>query len=278
MADRARAFPPPHVEVREGAVHLTDGSLAARVDADAIRFGHLGCRLLGSVKTPPALAARWDLEFGGRSRWKAGAAVARLAHALAGTARAAATPAVALWDTMRKGSDYWRPGRLLREVAEELASQPDAPAVHYGREDLLAPSMALLEAFRAEHLPYGDFAQRYCEELHGSGAIGRAAAAVVLELARGRLPLFYCADPYVPGYGDPARMARAGGYRERPWLAELPSEGCHRVVLAEEVARWFLARGVPVALFEVDQLSEHGHHLRRLSPGRPAREGSRRTP
>jgi hypothetical protein len=41
-------------------------------------------------------------------------------------------------------------------------------------------------------------------------------------------------------------------YAERRWLKDLPEAGCHRVILADLVGRFFLERGVAVRLFEVD--------------------------
>jgi hypothetical protein len=115
-------------------------------------------------------------------------------------------------------------------------------------------------------LPFGCYAQRYAEYLQHGGHVRQLAAAVVMAQAAGRLAVFLCTDPYLPDYGRAADVEAGTPYAQRLWLPELRSEGCHRVVLAEEVTRLFRSNAFTVELVEVDQLDPAGAHCRRLQP------------
>jgi len=100
-----------------------------------------------------------------------------------------------------------------------------------------------------------------------------AAALAAVAWAQGLLLAFYCTDPYIPGYGRAEEAVAGVPYGERLWLDSgrpaLRDPGCHRVILAEEAARWFVARGVNVELFEVDQQHEGGCHRREFRADAP---------
>ena len=49
---------------------------------------------------------------------------------------------------------------------------------------------------------FGEYASRYADHLRSNGGVQLAAAAVLMALASGRIAVFYCTDPYVPGYGN----------------------------------------------------------------------------
>jgi hypothetical protein len=251
------------------------GGLVAHVQSPVIRLGHMGCKLLGTlpkefkarkVPFPEQVARDWDQRFGTRSAWaKTDQACARLGAALAGTLQLAGCTAVELWDTMRNGSDAWRPGGFVTRAVGDLHSQRPGTRVTYLRHDELCPSSGLLQEFReSQAMAFGDYAARYAAELGRGGGVEEAVAAVVRAQAAGALPLFYCVDPYIPGDGQAPTMLGPVEYGKRQWLAGLRDEGCHRVVLAEEVARRFREHGFAVELYEVDQLCAAGAHVRRF--------------
>lgn len=250
----------PQVVISDTSLEVRWGGLAARVDRARVRFAHLGCKLLGTIKEVPAEQADcWDRQFG--RAWKDKQhATERLAKALAATAEQAQVDGVMLWDTMRQGSDYWRPGNLLSKAADHLRRLRPGCEVTYAREDALCPPVELLERFRTDpQMTFGQYAEQYAEYLRAQDCLVVAAAAVLLGLACNRMAVFYCVDPYVPDYGRTEEALRATPYAERHWMAGLREEGCHRVVLAEEVARFFSGRGVAVDVFEVDPTFEQAH-------------------
>src|SRR5205807_1793280 len=93
------------------------------------------------------------------------------------------------------------------------------------------------------------------------GRIELAAAVVVTASACDRLAIFCCTDPYIPGYGDPKTLAEDTPYDRRSWRSELPDEGCHRVILAAELVKFFRNHKIAVTLFEIDQ-TFGGSHVR----------------
>jgi hypothetical protein len=54
-------------------------------------------------------------------------------------------------------------------------------------------------------------------------------------------------------------------YSERDWNPDLRFEGCHRVVLVEELMRIVVDQGFSVQLFEVDPNHNAGVHVRQYS-------------
>ena len=166
-------------------------------------------------------------------------------------------------DTMRNGSDYWRPGKLLSQVAESLAKGDPSCKASFARDDAACPPPDLLDAFSGSDRPFAWYADAYARYLRESGTVERTAAEVVLDLARGRLPVFFCSDPYVPNYCDPAQVLEIP-YLERSWTQApgLRSVGCHRVILVEELVRHFRERRLGVALYESDPTAGKSYQRR----------------
>ena len=171
---------------------------------------------------------------------------------------------------MRNGSDYWRPGNLLTKTADGIRHKaPEGWVLTYARDDRWCPPAELLDEFRdKETMPFGEYAARYAKSLTGE-AIEAAAWAVISAQAQRKMAAFYCTDPYLPGYGDSTQTGTVT-YEQRPWLDQRPGMerlreyGCHRVVLAEEVARFLVKCGASVVLYEIDQSTPP--HVRRISP------------
>ena len=218
---------------------------------------HFGCKVLGNLKepAPPAVMAAWDRKFGSRNEWrKKQKATDALAETLRKAAVEAGFSAITLWDTMRNGSDYWRPGNLLSKVASQMASPDPRIAVTFLKLDELCPPTDLLNDFRRDQgMAFAEYAHQYAEYLRKTpGLLQRAATRVMLKLAMGSLPAFYCTDPHIPDYVSPDQILRIP-YRERSWMREMRSSGCHRVILAEEIVRFLLGNGLgTVTLCEVD--------------------------
>jgi len=231
-----------------------------KLPTTGVSLAHFGCKVLGNLKepVPAAIMESWDQHFGSRKAWKQGSrAVEALSETLHKAAVEAGFRSLTLWDTMRTGSDFWRPGKLLSEAASLMVSQHPAIAVNFLKLDDLCPSIALLDEFRRdEAMPFAEYAHRYGEHLRGTaGLLERATERILLERAMGSLPAFYCVDPYIPGYAVAEEMLRVP-YRQRTWMKELRSCGCHRVILAEEIIRFVLENGLgPVTLFELDATS-----------------------
>jgi hypothetical protein len=233
------------------------GTLHARLDGSAVRFAHAGLMLLGKIKkkvreNAPDHAAAWEEAFG--PAWKDDKeAKPKLAASLADTMKQAGVGGLVLWDTMRNGSDYWRPGNLLTEAVDLVRQFDPSAAISYAREDGLCPPASLLDRFAKDGaMTFGEYAEQYAQYLRSEGRLAIAAAAVLTALAVDRLAVFYCVDPYIPGYGDPSQAVSDLSYTARSWMPGLRDEGCHRVVLASELARYFLGLGLHVQLLEVN--------------------------
>ncbi|WP_295398873.1 hypothetical protein [uncultured Thiocystis sp.] len=241
------------VEVRNDRIHARWGQTSAEIDAGRVCIGHLGCKLLGTLKqhVPPHLAEQWDQEFG-RAQWRSTQnAKPKLATSLEMAIDLSGMKGAVFWDTMRTGSDYWRPGKLLTEAVGLL---PDryAGRVAYAREDGFCPPRELLSEFMAnEQMGFGEYAQRYAEYLNTGDRIPLAMVSVVFDLARSRLPIFYCVDPYIPHYADPRQFCSDIPYTERSWIEELRTDGCHRLVLVEEIVKAFYGHGIHVWILEL---------------------------
>ncbi len=245
-------------------VSFREGGLVAEVPLDGVRFAHMGCMLLGKLRDktrplPEEVVGEFVRRHG--AKWhKTDDATGQLGAALGAAARASGHAGVVLIDTMRNGSDAWRPGAFLSAAAEVARRANPDLRVGYAREDDLCPPAELLKDFMREQsgVSFGEYAARYAEHLRG-GAAEAAAGLVVRSLAEGKLPVFYCVDPYIPGYTAPADFCSCTPYRERAYPAALRTWGCHRFVLAEEVARFFADRGVAVGVLEVDQKATLPH-------------------
>ncbi|MEQ1842383.1 MAG: hypothetical protein ABL994_18430, partial [Verrucomicrobiales bacterium] len=153
--------------------------------------------------------------------------------------------------------DYYRPGGLLTSAARMALADPER-SISYAREDLLCPSTDLLKKFRVNtEMAFCEYAQKYATELSTSGAIELAAAHLILNLARGFVSIYYCVDPHIPGYTLWDEVANKVPYEERTYpLKELRYEGCHRVILAEEIARFFTKKDIRVNLLELEPTFE----------------------
>ncbi|KOR28436.1 hypothetical protein TI05_16955 [Achromatium sp. WMS3] len=133
----------------------------------------------------------------------------------------------------------------------------------YAREDDFCPQPDLLKEFMDKDsiMSFGEYAQRYAKYLQTNGILPLAMASVVFNLARKQLPIFYCIDPYIPNFADPTQFCSQMPYEQRTWLDKQYSwfrtEGCHRVVLVEEIIKGFFKSGInTVELVEFDQTFE----------------------
>lgn len=222
----------------QNGIDLSMGDLKASIgNIEKITFAHLGCKLR---KVPKKVSA-----------------TQQLADTLSKAIDMEGLTGTDLWDTMRKGSDYWRPGKLLSDVAAHLEKK--ALTVSYYREDSLCPPKDLLAEFRQSvdgsySMTFGEYAEKYATFLRNDGGQLEASAAVIMAIARKRLAAFYCVDPYIPDYGKAEDFLSKVHvpYNSRNWQADMREEGCHRVILAEEVGRYFLQIGMPVRVLEID--------------------------
>ena len=236
---------------------------------NTVWVAHFGCRLPGCLRKKdqgqdPAVPRQspldrtWTEAYGGD--WaRTEDATGKLGRGLTQAANLAEASGVVLYDTMRKGSDYWRPGNLLTLAAQVVRDNVPHHAVSYARQDVLCPPPELLEQFRTTAMTFGEYATEYAAYLRegNPSPLSEAAGAVILAQLQGLLATFYCTDPYIPSYGDPAALQVGTPYNQRHWLDQdepkLRNYGCHRVVLTEEVARFFSHQGVPTAVIEIDQ-------------------------
>jgi hypothetical protein len=272
-----------------GLTAQSGGLTAALPAGSPVRLAHFGCSLLGNLRktqkdrktgiTPPPLVPRgspldvlWSRGIG--PRWAStDDATGRLGRELAQAAQLAGVSGLILWDTMRNGSDYWRPGNLLTKAADQACASRSGLVVSYAREDELCPPPALLDAFNTTAMTFGQYAQSYADYLRQGSAdrtppVELGAAAVITAQAQGRLAAFYCTDPYIPGFGEAGAFLTGTPYDRRRWLDQehpaLRQPGCHRVVLAEEVARFFRESGMAVEVLEVEQ-TVGGCHRRSIA-------------
>lgn len=256
------------IEVNQGTVVVSDGGLVAEARSP-LWFGHLGCKRLATVKKdradarkkardkgqvepaeiPAAIFTAWDRACPGWASPKAGAAEGA-GDALARGLAVSGASSIELWDTMRSGSDYWRPGALLSQAVAPLG----ASRASFGRLEELCPPAELLEKLRELKLPWADYAQQYADWLEQDGRIDLAVGVVALAQARSRLAVFYCTDAYIPGYADRAQWASEIPYRKRHWplASDLREEGCHRVVLADLLVRRIRKLGATAEIVELD--------------------------
>jgi hypothetical protein len=248
----------------DGGGQVSCGRMTALVEGHEILFGHCGFRLLGTIadrvkRDAPDLATRWEAEYGRPWRNKE-KAVIRLGEAFAATVKLANVSGLVLLDTMLLGSDLWRPGACVTDAVNHMRRIEPSFDASYARDDALCPPCDLLERARAG-MPFAEYAQAYADHLRTGRRIELAAAIVVTASACGRLADFCCTDPYIPGDSDPKALADNTPYDQRPWCSEIPDEGCHRVILAAELVRFFRSHKIDVTLFEVDQ-TFGGSHVR----------------
>lgn len=132
-------------------------------------------------------------------------------------------------------------------------------------------------------MSFGIYADQYAAYVRSNpDLLTKAAALMLLELSRGQLHVLYCVDPYVRDYAKPDEILRVP-YGQRTWFAGLRTVGCHRVVLAEELAHCFLDLGLDVTIFEIDQtlcrvVPRHFSCLDHAAPKAPATSCETRNP
>ena len=233
---------------------------SAQLHVSDFQLGHMGCKLLGTLTTVPQnLSRQWDESFGRNWRNKRDSKL-RLSRALEDALRESQLTGAVLWDTMRTGSDYWRPGKLLLDCVEMLPSA-FRNGISYAREDVFCPPRDLLTQFMQDDtMSFGQYALKYSQYLKTGNILPLATASVLFNLAQGRLPIFYCVDPYIPDYADRSEFCSDIPYNRRHWLDELRTEGCHRLVLIEEIIKTLLSYDIQVNLFELDSTFEKSHH------------------
>jgi hypothetical protein len=210
---------------------------------------------------PAEVLALWDRKDPQWRRAGAKGATHRVGRALHHAVGRARANGVDLWDTMRGGSDYWRPGKLLSEAGQVM----DGDQVTFQREDALCPPADLLQTFRNSQpaMSFAQYAQDYADWLLGQDRIDLAVAAIIRAQARSRVAVFYCTDPFVPGYADAGEWLSETTFAKRRWplAGVLRDEGCHRVVLAELLAQRLRQFGMNGRVLEVDPTREGATEL-----------------
>ena len=244
------------IKVLDDKFHVTWHNISAQISTSNICIGHLGCKLLSTINNiPPKLISHWDQKIG--KHWKSKKdSKSKLAMALEKAIQDSGQNGAILWDTMRTGSDYWRPGKLLSDVVEEMNEQYK---VSYSREDFLCPGKELLSKFMNSDMSFGEYAEQYAQYLRTGNILYVGMAHVLLGLAKHELPVFYCVDPYIPDYANPKELFSNMPYKERYWLPEIPKEGCHRIILVEEIVKKIAEYDVAVNVFEVDSTRQISH-------------------
>jgi hypothetical protein len=243
------------------------GGRHATWNSTTIPIAHMGCKTLAKLLEPykgdtkKTVRARFDQLF--PAGWdNPNDGKRRLATAIAQSVEMTHRSyppdchlqGAVFWDTMRKGSDYWRPGKLLTEVAEIIRQEHGLQA-SYQRDDTICPPLELLDEFVSDNaMPFGGYAQGYAQHLRQEGILEAVAVEVVANLASGRLPVFYCVDPYIPGYVDKSQVMSSTPYDRRQWSSEpaLREGGCHRVILVEELAKYLTTYGISIQLLAID--------------------------
>lgn len=247
-------------------IELKDRGLVATASAP-VAFAHLGFRSLRSWanNAERRAAVRRLLPPEVYTACGRQSATNRLGDTL--TSMLSAHPGITgieLWDTMRTGSDYWRPGKLMSAATAELDVD-----VSFHKHDELCPDRDLLRAYWDSDMSFATYADRYEQALLADDGrrLRIGVEAVIRAQARGRLAVFCCTDPYFSGFAPASERFSTIPMGERSWGTDpvLRDPACHRVVLAELVARWFLDRGLGVAMLEPD-VTMAGTKVRRAEP------------
>lgn len=240
--------------VGKDEVHFRDRDLSGAITMP-VQMANIGFKRLGNkdLKPPAELRAKWDEAIPGWRKLGEGQSISFVAEGLEKAVHMSGLKGVDLRDTMRKGCDYWRPGKYLREVAEILTER--GIEVFFSKEDELCPTLELLDAFRAKKpkLPFPEFARRYSKELIQHGHVEHGVRAVLNAQARGHLIAFYCSDPYIPDYGTSSELFSNVAFEKRDWPAGklFRYHGCHRFILCDLIVRHFKALGIRGTLLEV---------------------------
>ena len=108
-------------------------------------------------------------------------------------------------------------------------------------------------------MSFGEYAEQYAQYLRTGNILNMGVAHVLLGLARQQLPIFYCVDPYIPDYANSNELFSNTSYKERYWLPEIPKEGCHRIILVEEIVKKLSEYKVAINIFEVDSTRQISH-------------------
>lgn len=241
-------------------------NLIAKMNCSTIYFCSFGCKILGNIENkekkyflPDELKLQWDKKFGTRKAWQDNKqSTVKLGKSLVLALEEAKLTGLTLWDTMRTGSDSWRPGGFLTVAADYIRKAQPTTDIFYAREDSFCPPTELLEKFKKTDMKFGDYAQEYYQYLTSNSVVELASAYILIELAKGNLSAFYCVDPHIPDYADPSETLTVE-YKDRNWLELLRNEGCHRVVLAEEIVKFLTRKGFDVELLEVDSTFQKVH-------------------
>lgn len=240
-------------------VTMRDGELFATATGP-LRFGHLGCKVLKTVpedlkkagaSMPESLAEFWDVEAPGWRKAPPAGAAGAVANSLRRARTISKAEGIELWDTMRGGSDYWRPGKLLSDAAGMLAEG----VVTFRRHEALCPPRLLLDRFRNEPgMSFPEYARHYADYLLDQGRLEIALAAVVEAQARGRVPVFYCTDPFIPGYAKKSESFSDTPFDQRAWplAPTLREAGCHRVILCDLLGARLRKERIAFQLLELD--------------------------
>lgn len=244
---------------KQDCLSVSWNAATAEVDVSKIQLGHMGCKLLGTLTTVPQnIAELWNDRFSRNWKNKKDSKL-RLAKALEDALTQSRMDGAVLWDTMRTGSDYWRPGKLILDSVEMLPNEFQNN-ISYARENVFCPPRELLKQFmKDDNMSFGEYAMTYSQYLNTESILSLAMASVLFNLAQGRLPIFYCVDPYIPHYAERSEFCSNTPYNQRQWLDELRSEGCHRVILIAEILKSLLAYDIHINLFELDSTFEKSH-------------------
>lgn len=257
------------IDISPEKIEVYDNGLTAAIKNTQVQFGHFGCKILRKLKNklvdfPPDIVDKWD---GIDKKWRNQSdATGKLAASIASAMASAGFKKAVLFDTMRKGNDFWRPGKGFLQVSNKLRTRYSLDVV-YARDDHLCPPEALLHEFMDEHvlMSFGEYGNRYANYLEKNTVVKTAVANIVFDLARGWLPLFYCIDPHIPDYASRKDIANQRPYSQRDYHPIFRTEGCHRFVLAEEIMNYFVSHGVAVEIFEIDPTFET-FYVRKFNP------------
>ena len=150
---------------------------------------------------------------------------------------------IALIDTMRKGSDYWRPGSLVTKAADCLrCKRNDDTTIVYLRLDELCPLQPILDAFMGtKEMSYKDYWEGITSDLQKLSNAARNTILKTLNYVHelNLIPLITCSDPYIPDFLQWEVPGVAVDWKHRVDNRNLFREcGCHRVPVTVVLAHW----------------------------------------
>jgi len=262
------------IQVFSGKIHAQRNNLQATLPLGDVKLADLGCKLLGTLpkethdvtKIDPdaneekkVKVKKYEINSDLQASWtqcchdwkNTQGAQIKMGDAFISVLNQHSVNGLTLIDTMRTGSDYWRPGKLLSGAIERVHSVlPDAQ-IDFKKEDLYCPTKSLLRNFLDTNMPFGQYARQYADTLHATNAVKHAMTTVVFSLAEGKIPVFYCTDPYIPDFGKLDQRIRNVPYENRSWCNDLRDAGCHRMILVEEIYRGFQCLKVDADVFSI---------------------------